>query len=164
MNFFYSHPLPTNINEVECQSTGKNFHFLHSINPTNIATEVADSLDCANSFWNVQDIKNQLSHVIDGWAYDRKFNSRYYFNFVDCLHELSWIRGRMLAAKIMNVTSQTIFWKEIALKIASNVTWLFNWCKQNFLVFRTSFITQFSYSQKTMNQTWSFFPYKISWT
>jgi len=42
----------------------------------------------------------------------------------------------MLAAKNMNATSQTIFWKEIDLKIASNVTWLFNWCKQKPSIFQ----------------------------
>ena len=74
---FDSFPLPTNIKEVECQSTGKNFHVLHSINPSNITMEVSASLDCANSFWDIQDIKNQLSTFIDEWAYDRNFNSWY---------------------------------------------------------------------------------------
>ena len=50
--FFDSHPLPTNINEVDCQSNGKNLHFLRSIEPTNIKREVSDSLDYTNSFWN----------------------------------------------------------------------------------------------------------------
>ena len=50
--FFDSHPLPANIKEVDCQNNGKNLHFLHSIDPTNIKKEVSDSLDYANSFWN----------------------------------------------------------------------------------------------------------------
>ena len=57
--FLDSHPLPANIKEVDCQSNGKNLHFLRSIDPTNIKKEVSDSLDCANSFWNLQDINNQ---------------------------------------------------------------------------------------------------------
>ena len=133
---FDSFPLPTNIKEVERQSAGKNFHFLRAINPSHIAREISDSLDCANSFWDIPDIKNQLSKFTDEWAYDRKFNSRYYLNFVDCLHELNWIRGRMLAAKNMNAISQTIFWKEIDLKNNSNVIWLFNWCKKKPSIFQ----------------------------
>ena len=50
--FLDSHPLPANIKEVDCQSNGKNLHFLRSIEPTNIKREVSDSLDYANSFWN----------------------------------------------------------------------------------------------------------------
>ena len=50
--FLDSHPLPANIKEVDCQSNGKNLHFLRSIDPTNIKKEVSDSLDYANSFWN----------------------------------------------------------------------------------------------------------------
>ena len=34
--FLDSHPLPANIKEVDCQSNGKNLHFLRSIDPTNI--------------------------------------------------------------------------------------------------------------------------------
>ena len=64
--FLDSHPLPANIKEVEYQSNGKNLHFLRSIDPTNIKKEVSDSLDCANSFWNLQDINNQLLKFIDG--------------------------------------------------------------------------------------------------
>ena len=89
--FLDSHPLPANIKEVDCQSNGKNLHFLRSIDPTNIKKEVSDSLDCANSFWNLQDINNQLLKFIDEWAYDRKLNSRYSFGFVDCLLEWMWI-------------------------------------------------------------------------
>ena len=48
--FLDSYPLPTNMTEVERDSTGENLHFLRSINPTNITTEVSDSLDCINSF------------------------------------------------------------------------------------------------------------------
>ena len=51
--FLDSHPLPANIKEIEDQSNGKNLHFLRSIDPTNIKKEVSDSLDYANSFWNV---------------------------------------------------------------------------------------------------------------
>ena len=83
--FLDSHPLQANINKVEYQSNGKNFHFLCSIDPTNINKVVSDSLDCANSFWNLQDISNQLVKFIDKWAYGRKFNTRYSFGFVDCL-------------------------------------------------------------------------------
>ena len=31
--FLDSHPLPTNLYEVECQTTGKDFHFLRALNP-----------------------------------------------------------------------------------------------------------------------------------
>ena len=103
--FLDSYPLPTNMNEVERQSTGKNFHFLRSINPTNIKTEVSDSLDCANSFWNLPDINSQLTKFTDNWAYERKFNSRYLFGFVDCLLEFMWIQDRMFASKNMNAHS-----------------------------------------------------------
>ena len=48
--FFDSHPLPANIKEVDCQINGKNLHFLHSTDPTNIKKEVFDSLDYTNSF------------------------------------------------------------------------------------------------------------------
>ena len=65
--------------------------FLHLINPDTLKTEILGSLDCANSFWNLPDINTQLTKFIDNWAYDRKFNSRYYFRFVDCLLELMWI-------------------------------------------------------------------------
>ena len=88
--FLDSHPLPTNLKVVECQSAGKDFHFLHSINPTTIKAEASDSLDCANSFWNLPDISSQLKRFIDNWAYDRKFNNRYSLGFVDCLLELMY--------------------------------------------------------------------------
>ena len=45
-----SYPLPKNSKEVEEQSSGRNFHFLHSKNPDTINTEIKDSLDCATSF------------------------------------------------------------------------------------------------------------------
>jgi len=51
------------IKEVEEQRSGRNFHSLHSLNPDALRSEVVDSLDCANSFWNLPDI-------IDNWAYD----------------------------------------------------------------------------------------------
>ena len=76
-DFLDLHPLPQNLKEVEEQSSGRNFHFLHSLDPENIKAEVEDSLDCANSFWNIPDINTQLVKFIDNWAYDRKFNSRY---------------------------------------------------------------------------------------
>ena len=49
--------LPKNLKEVEEQSSGRKFHFLHSLNPDALQSEVVDSLDCANSFWNLTDIK-----------------------------------------------------------------------------------------------------------
>ena len=92
------------LKEVEEQSSGRNFHFLHSMNPDTSKTEILDSLDCANRFWNIPDINTQLLNFIDNWAYDRKFNNRYHFGFIDCLLELMWVRERMLAAKNMNST------------------------------------------------------------
>ena len=86
-DFLDLHPLPKNLKEVEEQSSGRNFHFLHSLNPENITTELKDTLDCANSFWKIPDINAQLDKFIDNWAYDRKFKSQYYFGFVDCLLE-----------------------------------------------------------------------------
>ena len=74
-DFLDLHPLPKNLKEVEEQSSGRNFHFLHSLNPENIKAELKDSLDCANSFWKIPDINTQLEKFIDNWAYDRKFNS-----------------------------------------------------------------------------------------
>ena len=103
--FLDIYPLPTNLNEVEEQSSGRTFHFLHSLNPETLQSEVMDSLDSANSFWNLPDIKA---------ACDRKCNNRYCFGFVDCLLELMWIRERMLAAKNMNATKQIIFWDKIS--------------------------------------------------
>ena len=72
-----TYPLPRNSKEVEEQSSGRNFHFLHSKNPDTINTEIKDSLDCATSFWNISDINTQLIKFIDNWAYDRKFNNRF---------------------------------------------------------------------------------------
>ena len=97
--FLDKYPLPTNSKEVEEQSNGRIFRFLHSLHPARLQSEVRDSLNCANSFWNLPDIKRQLENFIDEWAYDRNFNNRYCFGFVDCLIELIWIRERMLAAK-----------------------------------------------------------------
>ena len=85
--FLDKYPLPTNSKEVEEQSSGRIFRFLHSLNPERLQSEVRDSLDSANSFWNSPDIKAQLTTFIDGWAYDRNFNNRYCFGFVDCLIE-----------------------------------------------------------------------------
>ena len=72
--FLDIYPLPTNLKEVEEQSSGRTFHFLHSLNPETLQSEVMDSLDSANNFWNVPDIKAQLTKFIDEWAYDRNFN------------------------------------------------------------------------------------------
>ena len=55
--------------------------------------------------------------------------------FVDALHKLVWIRGRMLASKNMNARSQLIFWDNINLKNKSDVVWLFNWCKKKPKIF-----------------------------
>ena len=76
--FLDIYPLPTNLKEVEEQSSGRKFHFLHSLNPETLQSEVMDSLDSANSFWNLPDIKAQLTKFIDDWAYDRKFNNRFW--------------------------------------------------------------------------------------
>ena len=108
-DFLDSHPLPTNLYEVECQTTGKDFHFLGALNPMTVKSEAPDSLSSANSFWKLPDISNQLSRFLDNWEYDRKFNSRYTLGFVDCLLELTWIRDRMLVAKNMNAKAQLIF-------------------------------------------------------
>ena len=51
--FLDIYPLPTNSNEVEEQSSGRTFRFLHSLNPDTLQSEVSDSLDCANKFWNL---------------------------------------------------------------------------------------------------------------
>ena len=109
IKFLDLYPVPTNLKEVEEQSSGRIFRFLHSLNPERLQSEIRDSLDSANSFWNLPDIKAQLTAFIDGWAHDRNFNNRYCFGFVDCLIELIWIRERMLAAKNMNATKQNIF-------------------------------------------------------
>ena len=74
--FLDSHPLPTNLKEVECQSVGRKFHFLHSLNPMTVKSEVSDSLSCAKKFWKLPEISNQLTRFMDNWAYDRKFNSQ----------------------------------------------------------------------------------------
>ena len=108
-DFLDLYPLPTNLKEVECKSFGRKFHFLHSLHPKTINSEATGSLHCANSFWNLPDISIQLTRFIDDWAYDRKFNSRYYFGFVVCILELVWIRDRMLAVKNMNANKHTIF-------------------------------------------------------
>ena len=133
--FLDKYPLPTNSKEVEEQSSGRVFRFLHSLNTQTLQLEVKDSLDSANSFWNIPDIKSQLTTFIDGWAYDRNFNNRYCFGFVDCLIELMWIRERMLAAKNMNATKRNIFWDRINLKHDSDVRWLFNEVKDRPSIF-----------------------------
>ena len=92
-------PLPTNFKEVETQSHGINFNFLQSLDFDNIESEAINSLSAANSFWNITDVNFQLKNFLDGWLYDKKFNNRYCFGFVDSLIELMCIRERMLAAK-----------------------------------------------------------------
>jgi len=59
------YPLPTKLKEVEEQSSGRTFRFLHSLNPDTLQSEVSDSLDCANNFWNLSGIKAQLTKLID---------------------------------------------------------------------------------------------------
>ena len=103
--FLDLHPLPSNLFEVDCQTTGRDFHFLRALNPMTVNAEAPDSLSSANSFWKLPDISNQLTRFLDNWEYDRKFNSRYSLGFVDCLLELTWIRDRMLAAKNMNANA-----------------------------------------------------------
>ena len=75
--FLDTYPLPTNIKEVEEQSSGRIFRFLHSLNPERLQSEIRDSLNSTNSFWNLPDIKMQRKKFIDEWAYDRNFNNRY---------------------------------------------------------------------------------------
>ena len=133
--FLDKYPLPTNLKEVEEQSNGKIFRFLHSLHPERLQAEVRDSLDCANSFWMVPDIKTQLTKFIDEWAYDRNFNSRYCFGFVDSIIELMWIRERMLAVKNMNAIKRNIFWDKINLKNETHVSWLLNEVKRKPSVF-----------------------------
>ena len=84
-------PLPSNLEEVDRQSTGKKFHLLHALNPTTVKTEAPDLLSSANSFWKHPEISIQLTRFLDNWEYDRNFNSRYHLGFVDCLLELMWI-------------------------------------------------------------------------
>ena len=134
-DFLDLYPLPTNLKEVECKSFGRTFHFLHSLHPETLKSEITDSLNCANSFWKVPDISVQLTKFFDNWASDRKFNSRYHLGFVDCLLELMWIRDRMLAAKNMNANKQTIFWENICLKNKANVKWLLTWCRRRPTIF-----------------------------
>ena len=71
-NFLDSYLLLTNLKEVESKSVGRKFPFLHSLNPKTIKSEAADYLKYSNY----------------NWAYDKKFNSRYAFGFVDCLLQL----------------------------------------------------------------------------
>ena len=63
--FLDKYPLPTNSKEVEEQSSGSTFRFLHSLNPNTLQTKVSDSLDCANKFWNLTDITAQHTKFID---------------------------------------------------------------------------------------------------
>ena len=90
--WIYICELPTNLKEVEEKSHVIKFNFLHSFKPENIKSEMADLLNCANSFYKLPGMSVQLTRFVDNWAYDRKFNSRFSFGFVDCLLELLWIR------------------------------------------------------------------------
>ena len=63
--FLDKYPLPTNSTEVEEQSSGRTFRFLHSLNPNTLQTKVSDSLDCENKFWNLPDITVQHTKFID---------------------------------------------------------------------------------------------------
>ena len=62
--FLDTYPLPTNLKEVEEQNSGRTFHFLLSLDPETLQSEVMDSLDCTK--------------FIDEWACDRNFNNRYF--------------------------------------------------------------------------------------
>ena len=66
--FLDLYPLPTTVKGVECQSVGRNFHFLHSLNPAIIKSEAFNSLNCTNSFWNLPDINVQFTIFIDNWG------------------------------------------------------------------------------------------------
>ena len=66
--FLDLYPLPTNLKEVECQSVGRKFHFLHSLKPATIKNEASDSLNYANSFWKLPDISAELTWFIGNWA------------------------------------------------------------------------------------------------
>ena len=111
--FLDSHPLPTNLKEVECQSTGRKFPFLHALNLITVKSEASLTHFRANSFWKLPGISNQLTRFLD-----------------NCLQELMWVRDRMLASKNMNADTKVIFWDKIDLKNKSHVIWLFDWCKQ----------------------------------
>ena len=115
-DFLDSHPLLTNLKEVECQSIGRKFHFLHSLSLPTVKSDASDSLSCANSFWKLPDMRFQPTRFIDNWTYDRRFNSRYSFGFVDGLLEVIWTRDRMLAAKNMNANAQNISGTRLILK------------------------------------------------
>ena len=78
-DFLDLYQLPKNLKEAKEHSSGRKFHILHSLDPDTLQSEVVDSLDCANSFWNLPDIKTQFTKFIDSWTYDRNFNSRYSF-------------------------------------------------------------------------------------
>ena len=64
--FLDKYPLPTKLKEVEEQSSGRTFRFLHSLNPDTLQSEVSDSLDCANNFWNLPDIKHSRNSSTSG--------------------------------------------------------------------------------------------------
>ena len=67
--FLDSHPLLTNLKEVECQNIGRKIHFLHSLNLATVKSDAFDSLSCANSFWKLPDTRFQLTRFIDNWTY-----------------------------------------------------------------------------------------------
>ena len=64
--FLDSHPLPTNLYEVECQTTGKDFHFLRALNPMTVKSEAPDLLSSANSFWKLPAAINYQDFWITG--------------------------------------------------------------------------------------------------
>ena len=108
--FLDQYPLPTNAREVENQRHMVRLNFPFSLNPDYLKLEAIKSLGCSNSFWNLPDINTQLSNfLLNNWCYDKKFNNRYCFDFVDCLLEIMWVRGRMPTAKNMNVNNKSNF-------------------------------------------------------
>ena len=81
-DFLVLYPLPTNLKEVECMSFGRTFHFLHSLHPETLKSEITDSLNCANSFLKIPDISVQLTKFFGNWAYGKMFNSRYHLGLL----------------------------------------------------------------------------------
>ena len=75
-----------------------NFKFFQSLDSKNIEMEAINLL---------------LKNFLDGWLFDKKFNNRYCFGFVDSLLDLIWIGERMAAAKNMNATTRSIFWARV---------------------------------------------------
>jgi len=104
--FLDKYPLPTNSKEVKLQSSGRIFCFLHLLDPERLQAEVRNSLDSANSFWNVPDIKAQLPKFTDEWAYDRNFNNRYCFGFVDCLRYKCNIECKLYIQQVADILKE----------------------------------------------------------